>query len=135
MSYKQKYWLQEILAYLVSVGVPIVTTLVVFPDSVTENVGTSMSMSFVLTIVVSITAFRKQIGKLFEHSPVMVTWIIILVISVVLKNFAEQMFIISLTAVGASAGATPIFNLAHANKQKADLLAEEKLKKEISEKV
>lgn len=135
MSYNQKYWLQQILAYLVSIGIPIATTLIVFPESIQQGTTTSLSMSFVLTIIVSLTAFRKKLATLFENSPVLITWLIVLAFSVALKTFADQMFIIAISGVASSAGATPLFNMAEKNRQKAQLLKEELLKKEINNKV
>lgn len=134
MSYKQKYWLQEILGYLVSVGVPITTTLIVFPDSISTSTSTttSLSMSFILTMIVSLAAFKKQLAKVFNNSPSIVTWIVIFVITVVLKKFADEMYIISLTGVVSNMVSTPLFAMASKNKKKMDLLQEELLKNEIN---
>lgn len=132
MSYTKKYILQEVLAYLVSVGVPIATTLIVFPDSV--SVSAHLSMSFILTIIISLTAFRKKLSALFANSPVVVAWVIILAISAVLKTFADEMLIISISGVASSTGATPLFNMAAKNKEKGNLLKETLMKNEIESK-
>jgi len=134
LTYSQKYWLFEVIAYLTSIGVPIVTAVVMFPEQLMESTKTSFGLATILTIIVSLTAFRKKIATMFENSTTISAWIIILGVSLVAKYFVDQMLVISLVGVASNLGATPLFKIAENNKTLNLKLKEIKQDKELQEK-
>ena len=131
LSTKQKKWFSLVSAYLISLGIPIATCAIVFPPEITTDAHLSVSASFVLTIVVSVTAFRDKVKSIMSNYGVTVFWLALGVISILLVNFFQEMAVISWVAFGCNVVSTPLFSVAKRNTEKLKLLAEKKLEAEI----
>lgn len=135
LTYNQKYWIAEIVAYLTSLGVPIVTAVIMFPEQIMQDTKMSFGLAIILTVIVSLTVFKKRIVEAFENSTAISAWAIILAICLVAKYFVDQMLVISLVGLGANLGATPIFKIADKNKLLNDKFKELQQDKELQEKI
>lgn len=131
LTYRQRFLLFEILGYLTSCGIPVVTAFCMFPPSVLAETSQPIGLSIIITAIISISVLRERMGELVKDASALKVWIIVLAITLVAKYFVDQLLVISLVGVGASAGATPLFNLANTNKEKDSLVKAEKIKVEI----
>ena len=131
LSTKQKKWFSLISAYLISLGIPIGTCAIVFPPEITTDAHLSVSAAFVLTIIVSVTAFRDKLKTLMSNYGVTVFWLILGVVSILLVNFFQEMAVISWVAFGCNVASTPLFSIAKKNDAKLQVIAQKRLEAEI----
>lgn len=131
LSIKQKKWFSLISAYLVSLGIPIATCAIVFPPEITTDAHLSVSATFVLTIIVSITAFRDKVKTIMSNYGVTVFWLICGIVSVLFANFFQELAVISWVAFGSNVASVPLFKIAENNSAKLKLLSDRKLENEI----
>lgn len=127
LTYGQKNVLFRVLAYLASVGVPVGTCAIVFPPEIVSDTRMSVSATLILTLIVSITVFRKKLKEAFENYSVVITWAVLFLVSILLESFCNEMKIISLVGLAANVGAMPLFKLSDTNAA----LAEEVKKKQV----
>ncbi|MCM1043486.1 MAG: hypothetical protein NC350_04700 [Corallococcus sp.] len=135
LTYSQKYWISEIGAYFASLGIPIVTACIMFPEQIMEETKMSVGLALILTVIVSLTVFRKKIAEMFDNSTAVSAWAIILCASLIAKYFVDQMFVISIVGLAANLGATPLFKYADKQKQLNLKLKELKDNKKLEEQV
>ncbi len=112
ITLNQKRWLSLLSAYFLSMGVPVLTAVFAFPPEIAEGTKTSLGMTLILTAIISVSVFRKQIKNAFNTASVVGTWTIMLVICIIAKFFVDQMLVISIVGVVSNAGAVPLFKIA-----------------------
>lgn len=138
LTLKQKRGLSLLSAYLLSMGVPVLTAVFAFPPEIVEGTQTSVGMTLILTAVISISVFRKQIKNAFNTASVVGTWAIMLVICIIAKFFVDQMLVISVVGLVSNAGSVPLFKIADNTKVEMEKQKEQiqllELKEALNEK-
>lgn len=129
----QKHWLALVVAYLASVGIPIVVCAVVFPVEIVEETRLSIGASLIITAIVSISTFRARLKKMFENYTVIMAWGIIFLLCWLLDQLIYEMKIISFVGLCANVGATPLFKIAESNGELAKAIKLKKQEKKINE--
>jgi hypothetical protein len=135
LSLNQKHWLSLISAYLLSMGVPIVTAVIAFPPEITQGTNVSVGMTLILTAIISVSVFRKQIKATMQTASVLGTWVVMLVICIIAKFFVDQMLVISLVGTASNAGSVPLFKIADSTGATIAAIKEEKKKQQVAAEV
>ncbi len=94
MTNRTKGKLIKALAVTTDVSVPLVATLTQFSVWIDRSPEATMSGLFLIFAFVSCLPFLKQIKTYFRSPSVWVVWIVLLVLSVCLRNIIEEMVLV-----------------------------------------
>lgn len=132
LSFKQKYFLSEIGAYLIGAGAPLTTAFVMFPPEVVESTSMSLGLGIIVAGIVALMTLRKKLATLFDGNKGLFTaWAVITIFALLMRYVGDQLLIIGIVGCVASAGTTPLLNYGEKQKGLADMLKEAENKAEV----